>query len=176
VGGDHRLRVPVEGLCLAQQRKTGGAVPVDLQPGLGVLGEQLEDVRVARVLAREQQRPEVVVEPAEARVVLGAGVGAGGVDRRELRAEESRQPAVDVELPGDRAGQLRLVAADRGDQLPARGGMGRGARGRPGPPRLGDASARLRHITSAGDIRGSPPRVILDEIVRDQAATLPAHQ
>ena len=78
-------------------------------------------MRVARVLAGEQQRPEVVVEVAEELVgaaVVGTALGACRIDLGETLAEEGREPAVDVELlrRAGGAGCRRSLLADRRDQ------------------------------------------------------------
>ena len=77
---------PVEGRALRAQRHAAGAVPQLLQPGLGNGGEQRADVRVGRVLLREQERPQVVVERTEA--------GEGGPGRARCVERGQRGPYV----------------------------------------------------------------------------------
>ena len=102
----------VERDALSGERRARGAVPRRLQRRVRHRREQRADVRPAVVLLREQQRPDVGVERAEAREVLRAAVRARRVDRAQLVARGQLEPLV---VPRRRRRGHRAARAQRTD-------------------------------------------------------------
>ena len=110
----------VERDALRGERRARGAVPRRLQRRVRHRGQQRADVRPAVVLLREEQRPDVGVERAEAREVLGAAVRARRVDRAQLVARGQLEPFVVPRRRGRGRGAARAQRADPGGHRPQR--------------------------------------------------------